>query len=1327
MVLSQSRVDPATECKNILRENCFIFSFNEDANSITQEQSLVVRDIEKYLSDSKNQKEKSDKIIKGLKSLCSKDKYFKKALLPSLLIKEGLNIVIEQDSLIRLLLKVNILQDEVVDMILDEVTKVVSTEEDNPAWVRLLLNPLRYLPSINKSEELTAKLLDILEICSQPMQLEILDILPEILPDNHYNQAAKQLVTLLNSKDNPTNAIIECLSAFNLDEDIKREIEDVILLRILPTHTNAFPVLMEFLIGSGKGSNSMLMFKIRNALDSAMSQVGTKVEKESSKVLIFTKLKLLVSTRKQFVQDCLDMINVIKVASDIKPIDIFLLFLLHSTARNKKRVVELIFRKKVKEGIFRYECLEELFDNYMPQQIFKDCFYSFIELGCNLIRTSEDPAVKLFSEHAFKLLFAHKFSEGIYRKEILDNLLLLAGGNDKKYIDQVLNILLVLAKQDVNKLKQYSIIMMKLLEKMDSFELDAINKVFEILCSLTCADENDESMMSMRDEIHMIIRKQLSSSKKNIKFRGIIGAVVMARYIVNTEEEEEEDDSEITETTSVDKLPKGKAQNAAKLIEMVNNRVAGCYQCKGLFFDELAKMMRASMNPDKYFLMWLTNIIQRDFLKSFIIETFQDIQVNDINYSPQFSLKVGNSLNVPIMINIGLMSAKPAEYENTSVILLAPHFRLLRLLIHKKYNGDLTAIDALLGCAIVVPEVQDIENLDQDQIKQVIDCKFHSINWFRELISAFMFQKKSRSDLIHRLCQLIQFEEQLLDYLSRAPDHLLPQSYFDSLSQNKQIFSDIKKKQPQTKKLKSKETIHDDTAASTSVLTSKEKKSVSNSVKLSQECSIQFREIDTEFFKLLKLKLNFDSNEFDGLNISNFMFILKDLVRKLNSVILCRKTAASPINMIRPADFINDSTRILSYINQNFVLLKERLAGIVKENDGREDLPEIFTEEVNKLKMCFTYILECYYIILSWPDLNQSKNIELLRKILSALRTNESAVNSVSFLAAELISDFGEYVEQCLLITQGVFLVKILRCLNNFSPNSKRKKKVDTVCKDLLSKRWYNEKGLLDSGKNYLSSMNYLVNAFLDSMTVAQIHDLVANVLVECDNLKSKEDYLFMLASIDFKNFYIFYQGLCSALYNAVKNEVQSLTNAGHLELWKNTTNTMSNLKSIARTMTNKLILSTFLKKSITILRIFISHGVPIFEIMFSSHSKEIVEILKTMQTSTRFLHHLCCDSKMKKSISLVPHIPHFRLMLEQLIYKVKALLVANKCQGAFFIGNLKNKDIEGNTQLSDMNEDGSQDSGEDENEIMPDDDTDVEEHTRDDEGENKSDSDVFD
>lgn len=105
-------------------------------------------------------------------------------------------------------------------------------------------------------------------------------------------------------------------------------------------------------------------------------------------------------------------------------------------------------------------------------------------------------------------------------------------------------------------------------------------------------------------------------------------------------------------------------------------------------------------------------------------------------------------MKVAVGINIGGLTLN----NEPKIVLLASHFRLLRILHYRQNNGHLDGINALLGCSVVMPDI-DIEDLDSGQAKKVSDCLFHCINWFREVVSAFVVQKDKnlRTKVVTRL------------------------------------------------------------------------------------------------------------------------------------------------------------------------------------------------------------------------------------------------------------------------------------------------------------------------------------------------------------------------------------------------------------------------------------------------------------------------------------------------------------------------------------------------------------------------------------------------
>lgn len=90
------------------------------------------------------------------------------------------------------------LQKYIFDILFNEIANYSAEANQDTSWLHLLLNPLSYLPYIDNPEFITTKLLDILEIASYPAQLEILNSIPEIIPDGQHTKTATELCMTFN-------------------------------------------------------------------------------------------------------------------------------------------------------------------------------------------------------------------------------------------------------------------------------------------------------------------------------------------------------------------------------------------------------------------------------------------------------------------------------------------------------------------------------------------------------------------------------------------------------------------------------------------------------------------------------------------------------------------------------------------------------------------------------------------------------------------------------------------------------------------------------------------------------------------------------------------------------------------------------------------------------------------------------------------------------------------------------------------------------------------------------------------------------------------------
>ena len=92
----------------------------------------------------------------------------------------------------------------------------------------------------------------------------------------------------------------------------------------------------------------------------------------------------------------------------------------------------------------------------------------------------------------------------------------------------------------------------------------------------------------------------------------------------------------------------------------------------------------------------------------------------------------------------------------------------------------------------------------------------------------------------------------------------------------------------------------------------------------------------------------------------------------------------------------------------------------------------------------------------------------------------------------------------------------------------------------------------------------------------------------------------------------------------------------------------------------------------------FLSCGLPLLESMIKENFVDVQVLLKKIQASTRYLHHVTCHSKSSKDIALTARVPLLKKFLEAFVLKVKVLFSAHGCTDAFWVGNLKQRNLKG-------------------------------------------------
>nr|XP_022905249.1 Fanconi anemia group D2 protein [Onthophagus taurus] len=1259
----------------------------ETPHVLTQEQSLVIRDIEKCL----NQGIKEDNLkifLNTLKELFDDRQNFKLGLLPTILRKNDVGDI-NQDSLIRMLLTIDDLQCDIIKKLLDEITRCAPENTNESAlFLRLCLSALSNLPYIKQSVKIKLiKIVDVLDIATFENRLEMLNAIPYIIPDSQSDVAGKEISKLLREDFSLAAAIIDCLNALNLSVESKMEIEDILIEFLNDSNAiKFFAVLYEFLVNNTpKVGLFGVLEKCRNALSDVLlfEEAG-----ESHKVIIFMKIGYSM-----LIKDVQDMyLMFYGKIKEFKSIDILFLILLHSFSDNKK--VEVMFKRLVKEDSLRINHLEEFYGKYLDKFIVENYLNSIKSLCSCLIC---DKKTVDFCGGMFKLTFDNENLNFNQRRGIVETLIMLMGAYGVKNVTETLKILLILS-ENVTKMKQNAHQMMLLLEYFDIYGVNDAKIVFDILFSLVCGDEN---YSGIKNELHIIIRKELTSLKTSMKQFGLIGAVFMIKHVLILIKDEGEMENLSRE-----------CKECVKLFNLAQNACEDSPSLTALFYDQLADVIILN-ELNKNFLKWLNEKITADFQNKYLSDSIPKSTNSNVDFIASFSLNGVDEVDSEIYVNIAELTTN----QNNEIEILAPFFRLVRVLHYIENNGDLTPINAVLGCGVILPQFEDILCYSMDDLKFVADCLFHCTSWFREVISAFVAQKAKniRRKVLERLKNLIEIENVLSSVMKQIPHHKLPGG-LESEGDPKKI-----KKPAKRPKL-------DTTTSSVTTNVTKSKKNVN--------VVYNFREMDASVMILLKYPLKLETGDLEELSqltqettidLYSFDFLVKDLAKKLETISKHNiKPQNSITSSIKPIEIITDCIRLLPKILNKFNVIHNRLTITLEENNFIFDHQKLFTPEINELKSTITSNLKCLHLIFDWNGFKNPKNLKLLKEAINnvLIKKDSKKLQSLNQLSLDLTNELVNYSNNSLNLTSAVYLIKIVDNLHQITSNCEINKKIISMSLNLLSRPWYDSKLSLEIGKEHYLQLDYLINNYLRGANVKTLGGLISTLQEQVNSLKSKEDNLEMLKAVTKSSFHVLYRRFCTSLLEKIKIEIISLTNNEHLMLWKTTALSLQGLMAIVKVQESHSNLIHFLKQSIGVFKIFLSQGIPIMEILLRNKTDQVIEILKTLQLTVRFLHHLCCHSKITKDISLIAHVPRCRLTLETFVFRVKAMLVANDCSAAFWMGNLKNRDLHGEEILSQNSISTDQNVNDEDEELPPDeDDSDVDGS----EVEERSASEIFD
>ncbi|KAH0557840.1 Fanconi anemia group D2 protein homolog [Cotesia glomerata] len=676
---------------------------------------------------------------------------------------------------------------------------------------------------------------------------------------------------------------------------------------------------------------------------------------------------------------------------------------------------------------------------------------------------------------------------------------------------------------------------------------------------------------------------------------------------------------------------------AVDIFKKILSGVKECPRSRGFFYDTLGSIIAQNDDIKVEFLNEIIKLIEDEFFNVYITDSY------DGPLKPTFRLNASNDLQ-GLLVKFG-----PGKYEG-----IAPTLLRLMKICNQHIGNERLKISEFFNCAVLMPADLDLPDA------QTIDLMFHCINWFRELINSCVTERNPLLQRLisKRLANVMQLQGELATLLSLADArYQAPPCYFHSFPLPS--FNKVEKKSSKKGK---KGTEDKDKDKSVAEKTLPEWESWEMGSLLSTKNPMYFRRLDAEILYLLDVTIpvQMSQTNVDNVSTGQVCFIIKELLASFNEDNVTEK-------------FMKDLISQLSKI-------------CMKLSDFVDKLR---VEESSQHNYAFRLILSLLTAIFNWKGFNNPAHHELLREGLRTLAGQVDESNLTLRSARELVSESYKYFESLADVATQISiaseLVDTCKALMKHSTTFSREKK-DKQAKmayGFLCLEWPNDR---QTSPLFRSSVSRLLKNWLEHEpnpleTVSSVLEWLPE---KANTLEKPQDKLARLPTIMRSNLHNLYQKLYEAFLKGTKLALQpAMTDVQKLKVWKEVALNLSRLVAICKKVSTKSMLMAYLRCTPALLKIFLESAIPTFEHCLRNHADEVTSTIKMVQGGTRYLNAICCHSTEQKDIALSKLIPNAKTILEKMVYSVKGMLVFNNTSSAFWMGNLLNKNLDGQAILS--------------------------------------------
>ncbi|KRX61696.1 Fanconi anemia group D2 protein [Trichinella sp. T9] len=1201
---------------------------------------------------------------------------------------------IPEDSLIRLLLRVDELQADVAVCLLNILLKH-STQEPENEFPQLIINQFRYLERIADSRKLFSHFLKIVEIAPAWIQQEIFYCLPELIADDFHDEAGSALLDLMVSNPMLTNSIFETICNLTLSLQLTHEIKEMISKSLSSIDVIQLPSRVKFLLQCNSLEDAVQTLEIlREKLDftrlfGAYLLPVLKQDKDGS---VQEALKLLSST----IETAVHFSKFIAAAivnfynrkrwppseDSLKVFDLIMLFILTNSRHYKQVKRILLFH--IKAGHITGNVLS---DTFHFKQLLEPYFSQLIKMASDLFESVESTA--------------QRFASSLYVELFLDIITALLDhctGEKAAVIGCAIDTLLALAENDVDSLCEYDFIIVE----------DMLFSIQKYAGSPTLGFQS------------IGVVAALSALKVAFEYGG-------QRKTNNLHNSKQVDNIIYNSSIQFCKLDETLFN---QLLDFICNTTKNSYFLSALVFDELSNIQSFERNAS-------------DTLAKFICAP------NDCNrkFSPDSQIAFGSSDSTTILdvfhsvdISSDIQPTSSTANECPMVICLAPAIRFLRLCAKCGSNSSNVNLNFLTNCPIVHVKqwnVQNFATLDTVSQVKILRTLFHSSNVLREILNTLCDRSSTTAsaqmEICTRLGALVDVEMELSKCTFEFPTVELDLFTWDYTCQRSSTFQAKSRRQPKTTKTKkkraskknkkvkksaesegeSRDTVDPVTQLSSSEDSNAEDEGNEDAKNQQQSPSLMltidsssFRELDPSVLFLLRLPLApNEAGENDGnlvadvatMRLEHLEFLLYDLKEKLNAreddskrrshwffVYKANNKASSAakkqqrFRQLSQLQFSNFSLSLLPHLFARLEQLRQRLTDIVVSYDGLLDHPQSTTP---------THVqnTNCVQLLLTNLNANEFKNKDKFKHLLDVeIDSVEDFVDQIHIRVKYLLKfvDLAGSLQAAATVLQiAQFIIEQQQQQQPYANtvDAALYQEISEVALEVLQREWQCK--LTKSSKSighilqiYLWSNRTSRLDCLEEISKLSIGDALENNLTSSTYRTLNKD--------TFAVWYGFYLvELAEDAKNLSQDKQQQLSTQELLVKWVKSVGLFRLLT--LHVLGSKTVLRLALLHAPKYVNAFSEHAVRLLDANFRQLIEEIRPLLHAMQQSTRTLQNACTHLKENKDRTLTKLIPGCKRTLEEFVFRIKAMMVSNNCTDALQIANLKNRNLLGETLMS--------------------------------------------